>query len=35
LDLLFAAAKQLSSDVALLLAETRRRWFTQADIFPF
>lgn len=35
LDLLFVAAKQLSSDVALLLAETRRRWFTQADIFPF
>jgi hypothetical protein len=35
LDLLFVASKQLSSDVALLLAETRRRWFTQADIFPF
>lgn len=35
LDLLFVGAKQLSSDVALLLAETRRRWFTQADIFPF
>lgn len=35
LDLLFVGAKQLSRDVASLLAETRRRWFTQADIFPF
>ena len=34
LELLFVGAKQLSSDVALLLAEARRRWFTQADIFP-
>jgi hypothetical protein len=34
LDMLFVAAKQLPSDVALLLAEARRRWLAPDDIFP-
>ncbi len=33
-DMLFVSAKDLSTDVSLLLAEARRRWFTKSDIFP-
>jgi hypothetical protein len=33
-DMLFVAAKQQSTQAALLLAETRRRWHAQDDIFP-
>ncbi len=34
LDMLFVAAKQLPGDLALLLAEARRRWLAPDDIFP-
>jgi len=34
LDWLFVGAKQLPSDLALLLAEARRRWLAPDDIFP-
>ena len=34
LDMLFVAAKQLPGDLALLLAEARRRWLARDDIFP-
>ena len=34
LDMLFVGAKQLPGDLALLLAEARRRWLAPDDIFP-
>lgn len=34
LDMLFVDAKQLAGDLALLLAEARRRWLAPDDIFP-
>jgi hypothetical protein len=33
-DMLFVTAKSTSKHVSILLAEVRRRWFSQNDIFP-